>query len=96
MKEDLIIDSIPKSWVDAQYSLFPREVEDLDKIIYGVVRHRAIAQKYFPTVPVPKGVRYRKVAIAQELGEPIFSDDFMTEDHIFSQSLLLDYFLQVF
>ncbi len=80
MKSDLIIDSVPKSWVDAQYSLMPREVQDLDRIVYGVVRHRQIIQNYFPTVPVPKGVRYRKLTIAQELREPIFSDDFMTED----------------
>lgn len=80
MKEDLITDSIPQSWVDAQYSLFPREVEDLDRIVYGVVRHRQIIQNYFPTVPVPKGVRNRVIAIAQELREPIFDDDFMTED----------------
>lgn len=80
MKDALITDSLPQSWVDAQYSLMPREVEDLDRIVYGVVRHRAIAQNYFPTVKVPKGVRYRKVAIAQELREPIFSGDFMTED----------------
>ena len=80
MKEDLIMDSVPKSWVDSQYSLFPREVEDLDKVVYGVVRHRQIIQKYFPTVKVPRGVKNRKIAIAQELREPIFSDDFMTED----------------
>jgi len=76
----MFADSIPKAWVDAQYSLMPREVESLDRIVYNVVRHRRIAEKYFPTVSVPKGMRYRKLAISQELREPIFSDDFMTED----------------
>lgn len=80
MKEDLITDSIPRAWVDAEWSLATREVESLDRIIYGVVRSHAIAQKLFPTVPVPKGTRYRKVSIAKELREPIFTDDFMTED----------------
>lgn len=84
MKADLtgpsFSDSIPKSWVDAEYSLMPREVESLDNIVYGVVRNAAIAQKYFPTIQVPKGSRYRKLTIAQELNEPIFSDDFLTEE----------------
>jgi len=80
MKEDLLIDSVPKSWLDAEYSLLPREVQSLDRIVYNVVRHKQIIQNYFPTVPVPKGSRYRKITMAQELREPIFSDDFMTED----------------
>jgi len=76
----MFADSIPKAWVDAQYSLMPREVESLDRIVYNVVRHRRIATKYFPTVPIPKGKRYRTLAISQEMREPIFDDDFMTED----------------
>jgi len=73
-------DSIPKAWVDSTYALMPREVESLDRIVYNVVRHRRIADKYFPTVPVPRGTRNRKIAIAEELNEPLFTDDFMTED----------------
>jgi len=72
---------IPQSWLDATYSLMPREVESLDRVVYGVLRNIAIANKYFPTIPIKKGMRYHKIAVAQELDEPIFSDDFMTEDN---------------
>ena len=73
-------DSIPRAWVDSTYALMPREVESLDKIVYNVIRHRRIADKYFPTIPVPRGTRNRKIAIAEEMYEPIFDDDFLTED----------------
>lgn len=73
-------DSIPKSWVDAEYSLMPREVQSLDRVVRGVIRTKAIIQKYFPTISIPKGNRYHKIALAQELREPIFTDDFMQED----------------
>lgn len=73
-------DSIPKSWVDASYVLNPREILSLDRHVYGVVRHKAIAQNIFPTIPIAKGMRTRELSIAEELDAPIFSGDFMTED----------------
>ena len=72
-------DSIKKQWTDADYVLAPREIENLDRIVYGVVRHMALLQKYLPTVTVPKGMRKHSLMIANELDEPKFSGNFMTE-----------------
>jgi len=71
---------IPRQWLDASYALNPREILSLDKIVYGVVRNRAIAQKWFPTVPIKKGMRTHELSIAIELSEPKFDGNFMTED----------------
>jgi hypothetical protein len=73
-------DNIKKQWTDAAYLLQPRQIENLDRIVYGVVRHAAILQKWLPTVQVPKGSRTHKLVIANELDEPIFDGDFMRED----------------
>ncbi|MCP4651708.1 MAG: hypothetical protein GY853_16725 [PVC group bacterium] len=82
MKEPTIYfsDSVPSKWVDADYALNPREILSLDRIVYGVVRHKAVLQKWLPTVAVPKGMLQRELSIAQELNEPIFTRDFMKED----------------
>lgn len=74
-------DSIPKEWVDAEYALHPTfEIKQIDEVVYGVVRHKAILQKLLPTINVKKGKRNVDIQIAQELSEPIFDDDFMTEE----------------
>jgi uncharacterized linocin/CFP29 family protein len=86
-------DSIPKSWVDADYVLTSREILSLDKVVYGVVRRKAIAQDIFPTIKVEKGMRSREVAVAKELREPIFSDDFMTEDLDEVRKTTIEYYL---
>ena len=73
-------DTIKKQWTDASYLLHPRQIENLDRIVYGVVRSAAILQKWLPTVQVDKGKRTHKLVIANELDEPKFDGDFMTED----------------
>lgn len=73
-------DGIKKQWTDASYILQPREILNLDRIVYGVVRHKAIAQKWLPTIQIAKGMRKHELIIANELSAPKFDDDFMTED----------------
>ena len=82
MKEPTIYfsDNVPSKWVDADYALNPREILSLDRIVYGVVRHKAVLQKWLPTVAIPKGMLQRELSIAQELSEPLFTRDFMKED----------------
>lgn len=80
-------------WIDADYALNAREVESLDRHVYGVVRHLAIAQKYFPTVQVEKGARHREINIAVELSEPIFTGDFLKEDLDEARKTAVDYWL---
>ncbi|GAG81717.1 unnamed protein product, partial [marine sediment metagenome] len=48
MAKDVInfSDNFPTKWIDAAYALNTREIESLDKHVYGVVRNAAIAQKY--------------------------------------------------
>jgi hypothetical protein len=77
---EMYSDSIRPKWIDASYELQPREILNIDRIVMGVVRHHAIAQKYFPTIPIPKGMRKHEMNVAVELEEPRFDDDFMTED----------------
>ncbi|MHA1513363.1 MAG: encapsulin, partial [Candidatus Hodarchaeales archaeon] len=72
-------DSIPRHFVDAQYVLHPYEVKAIDKIVHGVVRARAIAQKHFPTIPIAKGARKYLVSIAKSPNSPKFGEDFLQE-----------------
>lgn len=72
-------DTFPTEWVDASYQLFSREVQSLDKIVYGVVRARAVANKIFPTIRIPKGAKEHKIATEVEQDEPWFDDNFMRE-----------------
>ena len=83
-------DSIPREWVDAEYALHPTfEIKQIDEVVYGVVRHKAILQKILPTIPIKRGKRNFDIQIAQELSEPIFDDDFMTEelDEVWKKSI---------
>ncbi len=82
MKEPTIYfsDSLPSKWVDADYALNPREILSLDRIVYGVVRHNAVLQKWLPTVAINKGSLKHELSIAVELSEPLFTKDFMKED----------------
>ena len=73
-------DSFPTEWIDANYQLMPREVQSLDKIVHGVVRARAVANKIFPTVRIPKGTKKYTVATEVEQDEPTFDDNFMREN----------------
>jgi len=86
-------DNFPTHWIDADYALNPREIESLDRHVYGVVRNLAIAQKYFPTVQVEKGARHREIQIAVELSEPIFTDDFMQERLDEARKTVVDYWM---
>lgn len=72
-------DSFPTEWVDASYQLMSREVQSLDKIVYGVIRARRVAAKIFPTVKIPKGTKKYTIATEVEQPEPIFDDNFMRE-----------------
>jgi len=66
-------------WVDASYQLMPREILGIEKKIQGVIRQQAIAQKIFPTVPIPKGLRQYAVATEDETEAPRFDDNFNRE-----------------
>ncbi len=76
----LFSDSFPSQWIDADYQLMSREVESLDKIVYGVVRAKSIANKIFPTINIPKGAKSHIVATEVEQEPPKFDDNFMKED----------------
>ena len=94
MKEQLSFsDNVDSRWIDAEYALNPREVESLDRHVYGVVRNLAIAQKYFPTVQIEKGARHRENHIAVALSEPKFDGDFLTEDLDEVRKKFVDYWL---
>lgn len=67
------------AWVDAAYQLMPREILGIEKRIFGVVRQRAISQKIFPTIPIPKGLRQYAVATEIEQEAPRFDDNFNRE-----------------
>jgi len=86
-------DTIDTRWIDASYALNPREVESLDRHVYGVVRNRAIAQKYFPTIQIEKGARHREIQIAEELSEPKFDGNFLREDLDEVKKKVVDYYL---
>lgn len=68
-----------KQWVDADYQLMTREIQSIDKMVYGVVRQKAIAQKIFPTVPIPKGNKQHIIATEVETEAPRFDDNFNRE-----------------
>lgn len=83
MEEDTIYfgeDARLKRFLDAEYILTAREKEDVDRVVYDVVRHNEIAQKYFPSIPLRPGSRERLFYVEQEQDPPIFSDDFLQED----------------
>ncbi len=86
-------DNFPTHWIDASYALNAREIESLDRHVYGVVRNLAIAQKYFPTIQIEKGARHREIQIAVELSEPIFTDDFLKEQLDEARKTVVDYWL---
>ena len=69
-----------RQFLDASYVLMEREIQSLDRIVYNVVRHKAVAQKMFPTVKIPEGMKQHKVAIEVEADPPKFDDNFLTED----------------
>ncbi len=73
-------DSFPSQWIDADYQLMTREVQSLDKIVYGVVRAKSIANKIFPTIKIPQGMKQHIVATEVEQEPPKFDDNFMRED----------------
>jgi len=72
-------DSFPTEWIDASYQLMSREVQSLDKIVYGVIRARKVANAIFPTIKIPKGSKKHTIAIEVEQEAPIFDDNFMRE-----------------
>lgn len=71
-----------KAWVDASYQLIPKEILSVEKQIFGVVRQLAIAQKIFPTKPIPKGMRQVQTATIIEGEAPRFDDNFNRENLI--------------
>lgn len=73
-------DSFPNQWIDAAYQLMTREIQSLDKIVYGVVRAKRIAAKIFPTIKIPKGAKQHIIATEIEQEPPKFDDNFMKED----------------
>lgn len=73
-------DNFPSQWIDAAYQLVSREVEELDKIVYGVVRQKAIADKIFPKIQIAKGAKTHTIATEIEQEAPKFDDNFMRED----------------
>ena len=82
MEEETVYfaDSFPSKWVDASYQLMTREIQSLDKIVYGVVRAKSIANKIFPSIPIPKGAKQHIIATEIEQEPPKFDDNFMKED----------------
>jgi uncharacterized linocin/CFP29 family protein len=76
----LFSDSFPNTWIDASYQLMTREIQSLDKIVYGVVRAKGIAGKIFPSIKIPKGSKQHIVATEVEQEAPKFDDNFMKED----------------
>jgi len=77
--EEVIFTDSAESWFDADYQLMSREVTSVDKIVYGVVRQRAFAQKLFPSVKIPKGVKTHSLVIEVEQEAPLFDDNFNRE-----------------
>lgn len=69
-----------EKFIDADYQLMTREIQSLDKIVYGVVRAKGVADKIFPHIKIPKGKRQHIVATEVEQEAPIFDDNFMKED----------------
>jgi len=81
MEDELYFsDSFPTRWLDADYQLMSREIQSLDKVVYGVVRAKRVANKIFPTIKIPKGMKQHIVAIEVEQEAPKFDDNFMRED----------------
>jgi hypothetical protein len=79
-KELYFADSFPSKWIDASYQLMTREVQNLDKVVYGVIRQKSIANKIFPTIRIPRGMKQHIVATEVEQEAPKFDDNFMRED----------------
>ena len=79
-KQIYFADTFPSKWIDADYQLMTREIQSLDKIVYGVIRQKRIANKIFPTIRIPKGMKQHIVAIEVEQEAPKFDDNFMRED----------------
>ena len=79
-KELYFADSFPTKWIDADYQLMSREIQSLNKTVYGVIRQKSIAPKIFPTVKIPKGMKQYIVATEVEQEAPKFDDNFMKED----------------
>lgn len=76
----LFSDSFEGRWIDADYQLMTREIQSLDKIVYGVVRAKSIANKIFPSIKIPKGKKQHIIATEIEQEPPKFDDNFMKED----------------
>ena len=76
----LFSDSFSSRFIDADYQLMTREIQSLDKIVYGVVRAKGIANKIFPSIKIPKGKKQHIVATEVEQEAPKFDDNFMKED----------------
>ena len=76
----LFSDSFPNRWIDADYQLMTREIQSLDKIVYGVVRAKGIVSKIFPSIKIPKGKKQHIIATEVEQEPPKFDDNFMKED----------------
>lgn len=76
----LFSDSFPSRFIDADYQLMTREIQSLDKIVYGVVRAKGIVNKIFPHIKIPKGKKQHIVATEVEQEPPKFDDNFMKED----------------
>lgn len=75
----LFIDSFPNEWIDADYQLMTREIQSLERTVYGVIRAKAIADKIFPHIQIPKGKKQHIIATAIEQKPPKFDDNFMKE-----------------
>ena len=73
-------DTFPAKWIDANYQLMSREVQSLDKVVHGVIRQKSIANKIFPTIQIPRGMKKHTVATEVEQEPPKFDDNFMKED----------------
>ena len=73
-------DSFDSRFIDADYQLMTREIQSLDKIVYGVVRAKGIVSKIFPHINIPKGKKQHIIATEVEQEAPKFDDNFMKED----------------
>lgn len=67
-------------WLDASYQLTARETQFVKSEILGVVRQKAMIDKYIPRFPVPRGTKEYKVETVDEAEAPKFDDDFLTMD----------------
>jgi len=66
----------PFNFRDTQYSVHPREVEKIDRMVARVLRAEPVAQKLFRTIFTGKGKRVYKHHLNVDPMDPILGDDF--------------------